>query len=496
MGRYISSILFIIPLFLIAQEKSDNIWLLGYGSDSPDPEWQSTSLIFDDDGIKIKFFEKRMNLAENNASICDKNGNLLFYTNGCYISDKNHGFLENGNYINPGAVHNAYCEFGYPGSQGSLILPSPGNPNHYYLFHGRYHQTGQFSDYLYYTLVDLEANNGLGTALEKNKPVLHDSLFFGYLTAVKHTNNQDWWLIILRQYSNLKYKLLLTSNGIEIRDTQAIGEVLTDFGNSTGQAVFTPDGTKYITFDRGAGGQVYDFDRSTGELSNYRNIGLDGPINFGSVAVSSNSKYLYLSRVLYLYQFDLEAPDIMDSQILIDTFDGFNDPFPTNFFLMQIAPDCRIYMSTGNGSDWLHVINSPNLRGKDCDFRQHEIKIAKYNYHTIPNFPNFRLDTPYPFCDSSIVLSGGPGIFQPVEAVKVYPNPAVEEVYLEIALPPAKGGEWVLYDALGRAALREKVLPGQQAYTFSLAGLPAGLYFWTISGEGRQAESGKLIITK
>ena len=38
----------------------------------------------------------------NNASICDKNGKLLYYTNGCHVVGRDHKILPNGSDLNYG----------------------------------------------------------------------------------------------------------------------------------------------------------------------------------------------------------------------------------------------------------------------------------------------------------------------------------------------------------------------------------------------------------
>ena len=48
-------------------------------------------------------------------------------------------------------------------------------------------------------------------------------------------------------------------------------------------------------------------------------------------------------------------------------------------------------MCTTSGSLYLHVINSPNEKGKNCHFVQRDIKLPTYNAFTMPYFPNYRL---------------------------------------------------------------------------------------------------------
>src|SRR5690606_29983607 len=106
----------------------------------------------------------------------------------------------------------------------------------------------------------------------------------------------------------------------------------------------------------------------------------------GGVAFSPNSRYLYVSSVEDVYQYDTEAVDIEASMLHIAHWDGFyspGPPFATLFDIAQLAPDGKIYIGTGNGTDRLHVINDPDLPGLTCDIQQHAITLPTYNTNSL-----------------------------------------------------------------------------------------------------------------
>ena len=39
----------------------------------------------------------------------------------------------------------------------------------------------------------------------------------------------------------------------------------------------------------------------------------------------------------------------------------------------------------------MHVIDRPNEKGMACNVRQHAIKLPRYNYRSMPHYPNYRL---------------------------------------------------------------------------------------------------------
>ncbi len=158
-------------------QKEDYNWLGGYDY-NPTPG----SLIIE--GYRIDFNNKpfridnnvdvKYGIEGNNASISDKNGNLLFYTNGCAVMDRNLNLMPNGDSINAGKwfdLFRLYCSIGYPGFQDVLILNDPASEYGYYIFHkpNIYYPQIPDSFQLHYSYVDLRLNNGLGDVTIKNQ---------------------------------------------------------------------------------------------------------------------------------------------------------------------------------------------------------------------------------------------------------------------------------------------------------------------------------------
>jgi len=95
--------------------------------------------------------------------------------------------------------------------------------------------------------------------------------------------------------------------------------------------------------------------------------------------------------MLKYFQLDMRAPNLAAGKRLIDTFDGFRGPFSTLFFHQRLGPDGRIYMTANNGVYYLHRLHYPNLPGKACQFRQHDLQLPAHHAFSTPNFPFFRL---------------------------------------------------------------------------------------------------------
>lgn len=191
---------------------------------------------------------------------------------------------------------------------------------------------------------------------------------------------------------NIFYAILVDPTGVHIVDTFDFGGIAPDV---VGQALFSPNGekfAKYGTYAKPYSNHMYvfDFDRCSGILSNMRFVKL--PDGYGACAISHNSQYLYTTVNGNFHQYDLTAPDIFGSQLLVGLYDGFKDPFDTYAFGAQLAPDGKIYLASTNGTKYFHVIHEPDEKGFfGCKVELHGLNAKIYHAFCIPNFPNYRL---------------------------------------------------------------------------------------------------------
>ncbi|HHM21017.1 MAG TPA: T9SS type A sorting domain-containing protein [Bacteroidetes bacterium] len=379
--------------------KRDNIWLFGYDSYSQLPGFGRTVIDFSDLNAPDVYREDRdMDFTQTCSSICDVEGSLLFYTNGIYVANPEHEQMENGDNLNPGGWTTTWADVGLPVSQGIITLPVPDKEGKYMLFHGLLDflpVLGPVYSNLYYSTVDMGLDGGLGAVVEKNVELVQDTLFVGKITATRHGNGRDWWVIIPENNTNRYYTFLLTPDSLYNMGAQVVG---TSIFRGTGQAVFTPDGSRYLRYDIhapevGNNLNFYDFDRCTGLLSNQVELVNNDSAGAAGLAVSANSRFAYFSSGRFVYQYDLWATDLEASLDTVAIYDGHVSPWPhaTTFYLAQLAPDNKVYINTPSGSNVLHVIHEPDRKGADCLMEQHGFPLESFNAVTMPNFPYFRL---------------------------------------------------------------------------------------------------------
>ncbi len=356
--------MFVVVVFmsyshLYSQSQEDYKWIFGENY-NPNTKTNRIDIMDFSNKGRIDSIYTHDSVANHNAEISDRDGNLLFYANGCRIIDSTFQIMENGDSINFGKTWKKYCSSyaAYPGPGNSIILPDPGNApdcnreegrNGYYLIHKRqelitepYLQVS--IPELYYSYIDMNGNSGRGKVTKKNQTIFKTTnIVSGYLTACKHSNGIDWWLIQMEQDTNIYFKVLLTKDGFSV-DSQSIAEI-PKFVPRIGQSVFTPDGKKWIT--NGAVDQcmIFDFDRESGMLSNLIRVMPQDSGLFYGVAVSPNSRFVYLSNNYDLFQVDLWNEDIPESLEHIAHIDSFPDyTFWSKFGQAQLAPDCKIYI--------------------------------------------------------------------------------------------------------------------------------------------------------
>jgi hypothetical protein len=382
----------------VAAQKHDYYMTLGYGSTTVTTKFGGTDIDFNTWPPDTAYVFRDMNFFYNSAAICDELGNLLFYTNGCSINGPEHQEILNGDSLNPGFAHDNFCQYGYRAEQGSTFIPHPTNSNLYYLFHlglNIYDSIGGVGERFYYSLLDKTLDNGYGGVVLKNQVLLEDTLAFGLITMTRHANGRDWWIVVPEMSTPKHYIFRLTPEGILGPDTQVIGNIQFD-DDGVGNAVFSPDGTKYARYDWYNQLNYFDFDRCTGTFSNPRHFSVLQPTDTfpegGGVAFSPDSRYLYLSTFFDVFQYDTWAPNLNASEQLIATFDGGNiGSSYTFFFIPQLGPDGRMYICSGSAAPTMHLIEWPNRPGTAANVIQRGFPLPTYNARAMCFFPNYRL---------------------------------------------------------------------------------------------------------
>ena len=322
-------------------------------------------------------------------------------------------------------------------------------------------------------------------------------------TATKHGNGRDWWIVLQRNYNRYdtppplgekaKYhKYLLDPTGIQYMGAQAIGKLWTP-ETWAGQSCFSPDGARYAIGNPYNGINLFRFDRCSGELFDPIHLDFSSDTTYSmGIAFSPNSRYMYATTGKYLFQYDMEAPDIPASKLAVAEYDGFLSPFPASFYQLALAPDGKIYGTAPNGSNVLHIIHQPDEPGLNCMVQQHGLQLPTYHSYTTPNVPHYRLGRLVGSACDSLGISATVQPWQNAGKMSIAPNPSDDVIVVSNA--DMEEGLISLYDLSGKLWLTQKVTEAQGSVTLTVKAIPAGVYFLQFKGDSGKTSNGKLVI--
>lgn len=378
--------------FGLSAQFHDRVLLFGIYPGASEPGYGGAIIDFNFQPPSIAEYPIGFNFGSYCAIGSDSTGRLLFYTNGIAICDASGELMMHGDSINFDELWVSEHEFGYPNGACSFVLPAPGLPNHYALFHMATRYNAQLSEYVnspfYYTLIDMNGNNGKGRVVVKNQILLEGGL--SYPVAVKHGNGRDWWVYTGEQNTNTHYRFLLDPSGVQGPFTQQYGPE-PFYEESTGVNAVAPNGRIYVRVDQNNNLRIFEIDRCTGLLGNLRVLPFAPGFSVFQSEFSNDSRRLYLSSNTALMSVDLQAAQIAATLDTLALYDGALAPFPTTFWTAGRMADGKIYWATKNSTFRMHVVHQPDLPGQLSDFEQGGVVLPVYNSGTMCRFPNYQL---------------------------------------------------------------------------------------------------------
>ncbi len=501
---FVYYILILLGTYLQAQSTYhyDSKWYIGADGYSPCRNYVELDFSESNNVVQTAIYQDSLNITHEidfdvtSTAFYDSTGNILFYTNGHQVRNKQHEIMIAGDTLVPNAYCKQYVKTGCLLPQGVLGIPVPGKSDQFYLFN----EGPDRADYPYclkLNMSTIRTNTPQGDVSPRNIPVIEDTIAYGQLTACKHANGQDYWVIV-PDWGKGFYKLLVTPTGV----TQSYQRT----NNFTGyiascQTMFTPDGKQYVRVEGGQGAAVnvfvFDFDRCTGLLSHEKKITF--PLSTVTYvvggAISPNSRMLYVASDMQIDQFDLAATDVLTSRVTVATLDTNTLDCYGNiyyyFFLGQLAPNGKIYFSTPfSPTNGLHVINYPDSIGAACQAVAHGQILFTTNV-MLPNHPNYYLEALTSPCDSIGV--GLAALSVEKQAVSLSPNPASTTIELRFAQPIAANTSLVIYNNLGQEVAKQALPERIQRYNADISTWTNGIYFYQITNT-KQVFTGKWLI--
>jgi gliding motility-associated-like protein len=369
-----------------AYSQQENVWAFGTASGL---DFNGSSPMAMPTGIT--------GFGEASASVCDNSGQLLFYSNGVKVWDRNGNLMPNGNDLinDPGLapLPAIAVDFTSSTTQGALIVPVPGNTQKYYLFSMTCAEMGISNNgmgRLYYSIVDMQQNGGLGDIQAGQKGVLVDSGLTEHMAGVTGDHCNIWVLTISRLQNTLR-AYNITESGVNANPV--ISPLLpVNYYIPLGSITASSD-RKTVAIGRSGVG-LYDFDPATGTATG--KVALAGAYSVASgaynVCFSPDDSKLYVSFVplpvgnYASFQFDLSSGD---SLTMVNSAVVMNNPISISF---KKAANGKIYTTSGGNA--LNVINYPDLPVPACQFIAGALPVTGNIGLGLPNtVPVFVTDT-------------------------------------------------------------------------------------------------------
>jgi hypothetical protein len=411
--------------------------------------------------------------AEGTSVMSDSSGTLLFYSNGEKVWNSNHQVMPNGD-----SIYGSYSS-----SQSSLIIPLPGSYQLFYLFTlDDFNHNLQFG--FRYSVIDMCLDGNLGDIIPSQKNILLLDTAGEKLTTIRHSNGVDYWIIVHKYFSDAFYAYLFTSTGISDTIITNIGSVHTTATSNVAGAIgymkASPDGNRLALVSDNGGQlrELFDFNKSTGVVSNFINLHLPSDLSQGAYGVSfspDNSK-LYITTNIKTVQFDLNAgsgnaDSIRNSKVVINLSSSSND------YALQLGPDGKIYVAQ-YGAPFLSVINNPNDTGLASNYISNAIDLLGQNCNF--GLPNF--NDAFDYSNSSVLCNVGIQENNNKNSFFLFPNPTSGLLNLSIQDIETKSLNLKVENILGQKVYSENIgiTSGSLSKTINLEGLNKGMYLLKI----------------
>jgi type IX secretion system substrate protein len=466
--------LFLSPPTLFSQQS--NQWMLGWLGKAD----------FNSGSLQYSIYGDTIFITQTTAGVCDTNGQMIFWTNGGAVFQNNRDTMLNG-LLPHTPLSQLFTPSGLNIMQGAIVVPTPGAPNKYYLFYASQEYDNSLPGFpvtanVYSSQIDMSLNGGLG-AVTNSGVFLEDSIYLGFLEAVKHANGRDWWIISHQRVGDTFLVWLITPNGISstirvqggfnIWDEFLVQLDVSNDGSKICQSYSTtsPVIPNYIN--------VLDFDRCTGLVSNSITASFNDSSMFGAYCqFSPSGRYVYSADGWFIYQFDLQAPNFQNSKVLIDTYNGTFAPFEADMAQLARAPDGKIYCSSRNGNYSLHVINDPDSAGLACNFVQNQFyPLNSLNIMAVPNMPNYELGKLVgSVCDTLVGLDESLG---KEFGFSIYPNPNNGDFSISFSQNFTEPIEIMITDAIGKTLYKNSISIPSSSFQLNL-NLKSGIYYCSV----------------
>lgn len=356
-----------------------NVDVCGEKKESQGVKWyfgQNAGLDFGGGGAPNPLTDGNLSTIEGSSSIANTKGQLLFYSDGITIYDKDGKPMKS---LVPGDTSAVSIPLGgnRRSTQSALIVPKPTCRGCEYLYYVYTTSEIRGNKVLTYSVVDMRQNVGKGAIVEKNIPVTQNGT--EQSASVRNDRDSTYWVINRKFDSNCFEIRHLTTAENPILTTYCGGQTIDSLAQAEGYMKIGPADTSstnkgnrpmavVIPGPPKNSVDLYTFNDSTGAMTFDRTIQLGtAPPKAYGVEFSPDGKSLYVSMLAdtnrdgsqkgtsYILKYDLSQKDslLALSRTVVDS------STTRQYGSVQIGPDGRIYVAV-KGSSTLGTIENPN----------------------------------------------------------------------------------------------------------------------------------------
>ncbi|MEP7168866.1 MAG: T9SS type A sorting domain-containing protein [Bacteroidota bacterium] len=444
-------------------QKETNFWYFGFNA----------GLDFNS-GAPVALTNGALSTDEGCSSISDPNGNLLFYTDGLYVYDRNHTMMPNGDSLGGG----------WSATQSTIIIPFPANNSMYYIFTVQETAPGELS----YSIVDMALNSGNGDVTVKN--IVLNTAVTEKLCGVRHSNNTDAWVMVHGYPNDTLFAYPITASGVAATPViNKIGPVA--IGNDyRGYMKFSADGTKFANAVFSSNYvDLFDFDASTGILSNEKYLTLPAAVSgqgAQGLEFSLSGHYLYTAQQepSHIFQWDISSNNAVTiNSTLLQIGSSTNQYFGA----LQMAPDGKIYAAEYN-TQFLGVINYPDSSGISCNYVDNAVSLAGKTCRL--GLPNF-----FPsYFNTTGINSNIPQLNQ----LTIYPNPVSDKLNISFSENASETITVKIFSITGEVVFTEEIKTASDYFTktMDVTNISNGIYFLNVQSITHDERSRTIIHKK
>ncbi|MCZ2248046.1 MAG: T9SS type A sorting domain-containing protein [Bacteroidia bacterium] len=492
----------LLPFVSIAQGSFGNMGInriVGSNSSgSTYPYYGRTQIIGSISGSSLVPSLTERYMWSNGANISSSSGKLLFYTNGYCVMDINGNIIANGDSLSPTAysLQNWYSGLNFP--QSTLIFQHKLDSSLYTMVHTSLENgSAQFGPLKVWRSEFKVNTDSSISVIEKNIVILTDTIEFMGITACKHANGRDWWVLIKNQFSTKTHLLLFTPDTMISSLIETPASPLFDNG---ALKVFSPNGNYYATYASHAGGvRIYNFDRCAGALSLISQI--PDPDNASSagfgISFSPTERFLYFNNLYSIYRVDMQSSLLPSDVELVYNYTPFMDSafgYYNVFHVMELSNDGKLYISGSGSCRYYCTIDNPDaIDIADIGYHHFEFQIPYFNNHTYTNHANYTLG-PLAGSPCDTLGLGKKGLLNNSIAIEIYPNPNKGNFAVNYS-PQAESGMLYIYDMNGHVVFNEYIAPWSNIKNINLEHkLSNGIYALMLTF-GKQTALAKFVVS-